>query len=63
MMALREKIEANEAEFAAHGGTMRKNDNEVCFDFRRNPEGRGQFPRFLCRLSLEYTRYSSLLAS
>jgi hypothetical protein len=29
MVALREKMGTDEAEFAAHGGTMRKNDNEV----------------------------------
>jgi hypothetical protein len=53
---------ADEAEFAAHGGTMRKNDNEVWHAFRRNPEGRGQFSRLRCRSSLEDSRYSSLLA-
>jgi hypothetical protein len=33
-----------EAEFAARSRTIRKNDNKVWRDFRRNPEGRG--PRF-----------------
>jgi len=31
--------------------------------FRRNPKGRGGFFRSLCRSSLKYTRYFSLLAS
>jgi len=42
--ALRAKIVSDETPFAAHGGTMRKNGNEVWRDFRRNPKGRANFP-------------------
>jgi hypothetical protein len=56
-----------EAEFAAHDGTMGKNDNKVWRDFRRNPQGRGHpffdfRARLRCRSSLEDVQYSSLLA-
>jgi hypothetical protein len=57
------KIARDEEEFAAHGGTMGKNDNEVWGDFRRNPPGRGRFPRlFVTRRSKTPSiRRSSLL--
>ena len=52
-----------EAESAAHGEPTGKDENEVWADFRRNPEGRGQFSRLGCRSSLEGSniRRSSLL--
>ena len=56
--ALRAKIGPDEAESAAHGGTTLKDNNEVWRDFRRNPEGRGQFSRLRCRSSLEDAQYS-----
>ncbi len=61
--ALRAKMVTDETEAAAHGGTTLKDDNEVWRDFRRNPQGRGQFSRLRCLSSLEDVQYSSLLAS
>jgi hypothetical protein len=50
-----------EAEPEDCGGSTDEGENEVWPDFRRNPKGRGQFPRFPRRSSLADTRYASLL--
>ena len=57
------------ANCARRGGGRRlwlfqgEDDNEAWHNLRRNPSGWGRFSRFLCRSSLEDTRYSSLLPS
>ena len=57
------------ANCARRGGGRRlwlfqgEDDNEAWHNLRRNPEGWGRFSRFLCRSSLEDTRYSLLLPS
>jgi hypothetical protein len=59
--ALPAKMGPDEAESAACGRSPCKDDNEVRPHFCRNPEGRGGFSRLLCRSSLKYARYLSLL--
>jgi hypothetical protein len=51
----------DEAESEGCGGSTVEDDNDEWHDLRRNPEGWGQFPSFLCHSSLEDSQYSSLL--
>ncbi len=50
---MRAKIGADEAEAAGCGRPPVKADNEGWPEFRRNPQGRGGFPRLFCRSSLK----------
>ena len=61
--ALRGKIRPYEAEPEGCGGTTVEGENEVWPDLRRNPMGRGQFSPFRRHSSLQYVKYSTLLAS
>jgi hypothetical protein len=45
-MALRAKIGAGKVE--SEDGSKIEGDNEVWADFRRSPQGRGQFSRLRC---------------
>jgi hypothetical protein len=45
-MALRAKIESDEAELEGCGGPTVEGENEVWLDFRRNPKGPATFPNF-----------------
>jgi hypothetical protein len=52
-MALRAKIGSGEAKSEDFGGSKIESDNEAWPDFRRSPEGRGDFSPFPRRSSLQ----------
>jgi hypothetical protein len=56
--ALRAEIVSDKTEAAGFGGSKVKADNEVWRDFRRNPEGRGEFSRSLRHSSFAYGQYA-----